>query len=293
MLIRDRLNNFQKGTDAELLIRDFFLKRKNDLVKISTHTIAKELYISASTITRFCQKLGFLGYPDFVKQYQEENEYLDSHFNNIDPNIPFLSEDTTAIVNNKIGTLYKEIINDSLALLKKSSLNTIEYLIRDCDHIYIYAAGDLILAAENFENKMIKVGKTVSVERRGDNAFFKANYSDANSLFILLSYSGETDNLLKIAHRLNDKQLPFVAVTTMGGNSLTELTNNVIYISTREKLINNLGNFSSVLSAMFVLDILYADFVNENQEQALNNKKQVSKLFENRRSSRNPLLEDN
>ena len=140
---------------------------------------------------------------------------------------------------------------------------------------------------------MIKVGKTVSVERRGDNAFFKANYSDSNSLFILLSYSGETDNLLKIAHRLNEKQLPFVAVTTMGGNSLTELTNNVVYISTREKLINNLGNFSSVLSAMFVLDILYADFVNENQEQALDNKKQVSKLFENKRSSKNPLLEDN
>lgn len=293
MLIRDKLSSFQKWTDAELLIRDYFLTKRDELIKISTHTIAKELYISASTITRFCQKLGFLGYPDFVQKYQEENEYLDSHFNNIDPNMPFSSEDTIAAVNNKIGTLYKEIVDDSISLLKKSNINSIEYLIRNCDHIYMYAAGDLIQSAENFENKMIKIGKVVSVERRGDNAFFKANYSDKNSLFILLSYSGETDSLLKVAHRLKEKQLPFVAVTTIGGNSLTELTNNIIYISTREKLINNLGNFSSVLSATFVLDVLYANYINENQKDALNNKRRVSKLFENRRFSKNPLLDDN
>ena len=65
-----------------------------------------------------------------------------------------------------------------------------------------------------------------------------------NTLFILISYSGETSKCLFICHKLVERKLSFITITTYGTNSLSSQSDCCLYVSTREKLIDNLGTFS-------------------------------------------------
>lgn len=55
----------------------------------SARFIAKQLNTAPSSLTRFVQKLGFAGFPDFKSAYLKELAYLNSHFSEINPNYPF------------------------------------------------------------------------------------------------------------------------------------------------------------------------------------------------------------
>ena len=63
--------------------------------------------------------------------------------------------------------------------------------------------------------------------------------------------------MIRVLDALKQKT-PAIALTSFGDNTLAKFTNLALRISTREKLINNSGNFSSDLSVMYLLDCLFA-----------------------------------
>ena len=70
-------------------IVDYLLSHQSLLHKLSTRDIAKKVYCSSSALIRLAHKLGFQGYSQLKEQLIKEQEYLDSHFDHIDANIPF------------------------------------------------------------------------------------------------------------------------------------------------------------------------------------------------------------
>lgn len=55
--------------------------------------IAKETYTFTTTIVRLSKKFGYHGFEEFKKEYLKEINYFKSHFEKLDPNIPFSSKD--------------------------------------------------------------------------------------------------------------------------------------------------------------------------------------------------------
>ena len=128
---------------------------------------------------------------------------------------------------------------------------------------------------------MMKIGKKVDIFDSMDEAFYEACYCTSNTLFILISYSGETSKCLFICHKLIERKLSFITITTYGTNSLSSQSDCCLYVSTREKLINNLGAFSFNLSLLYLLDVLYAGYFNTSYDEHLENKTVTSMECEN------------
>ena len=141
----------------------------------------------------------------------------------------------------------------------------------------------LYLITGNLEKlrKMMKIGKKVDILDSMDEAFYEACYCTSNTLFILISYSGETSKCLFICHKLIERKLSFITITTYGTNSLSSQSDCCLYVSTREKLINNLGTFSFNLSLLYLLDVLYAGYFNTSYDEHLENKTVTSMECEN------------
>ena len=152
--------------------------------------------------------------------------------------------------------------------------------------------GDTFEMAKTFKNRMIKIGKTVIVERRTDNLYYSACQVPKDACFILISYSGETESLLKVAKLLQNRKIPTIVLTSFSENALSSMSDIVIRISTREKLIENLGNFSSLISVSFILDTLYASVFQKHYTKNYQTKCDLSHAYEQKRRSLNPLLND-
>lgn len=292
MLIRERLLFQENMTEVDKTLANFFIDSGRRCEKLSSRTIASTLFVAPSTVTRFCQFLGFSGYSDFKLAFLKELDYLERNFLNINPNFPFTENDINVALASKIATLYKETVEDSLSLLHHDSLQAATKLLSNAAIIYLGMVGDTFEMAETFKNRMIKIGKTVIVERRTDNLYYSACQVPKDACFILISYSGETESLLKVAKLLQNRKIPTIVLTSFGENALSSMFDIVIWISTREKLIENLGNFSSLISVSFILDTLYASVFQKHYTKNYQTKCDLSQMYEQKRRSLNPLLND-
>lgn len=292
VLIQNILKEKDQFSYVEGLVADYILMQQNDLANQSARFIAKQINTAPSTVIRLCQKIGYEGFNDFKQAFLREIEYLSSHFDEINPNYPFDYNDKNVVVANKMGQLYHEIINDTLSLIDHDILQASINILKKAKTIYVCSSGVQIDIAKTFKDKMLKIGKNVIVESKIDEAFYMASFCESDSVFLMISYSGETENTIKIAKKLIERNIPMIAITTYGGNSLSKLANYTLAVSTREKLISNLGSFSMNLSTLFLLDILYMNIFNDNFQTNFNNKTNSSKEFEKFRKSNNPMLKD-
>lgn len=296
MLVKEKLQDQEHFSDIDSRIADYILERQENLREDSVRQIAKKLYVAPSSVIRFCQKLGYEGFNELREEYIKELLYLSSHFQSLDPNFPFDRQDKDMTVAMKIGALYEEILKDCQSLLDGEILGRIIHMLWEAPAVYICASGAQIGVAEVFRDKMMKIGRLVHICTQADEGFYHASYCEKGSLFFMISYTGETRRVLKAARKINERGLLSVAVTSYGSNTLSSLCSCSIYVSTREKLIKNLGVFGINVSVMYLLDVIYAGYFNRDYERHLLDKVKYSSESEEAgkkegRHSNNPILE--
>ncbi len=292
MLIRERLAQRADFSQADCAIADYILQRGAALQGESARHIAAAAYTSASSVVRLCQKLGFEGYNQFRDAWLAEGRYLSGHFQEIDANRPFDPGDPVTTIASKMAALYRETVDDTLALQDPGMLVQAVNYCQRAGTLYVCSAGSQSSLAGAFAEKMAKIGKTVVVEARADMNFFHACTCPPTDCFLLISYSGETANTLRVARKLRQRRVHTVVITSCGGNTLGSLFGCRLYLSTRERLVSNAGTFGAHLSALFLLDLLYAGVFGLDFEANYERKKQLSQEFEVYRRSENPMLRE-
>lgn len=292
MKIHTLLQEKKNFTPHEIIIADYLLSHPKNLNQESTRQIAKKLYISPSTIVRLCQKLDYAGYDEFKQEFLKEYEYQLKNPNTIDPNYPFDHQDPQMTITYKIGQLYHDITDDVLSLCHHDRLQKAIQMLLKANHIYLFSAGVQNDIACTFKDKMLKIGFNVVIETQCDQAYYRASYCDQNDVFIIISYSGETQITTKITKKLAQRHIPIIAITSYGQNILSHLASCVLYVSTRETLHQNIGNFSMNLSTLLLLDILYANIFNQHYQTHLEERNKIAKEFETVRFSNNPLIKE-
>lgn len=292
MLINEQLKNTSNLSETNKSIAKYILEIQHNIKDENVRHIAQKTYTSPTSVLRFCQKLGFEGFIDFKEAYLDEIKYLESHFQNVDANFPFFANDKNISIANKLSILYNETIQDTLSLLDHNTLQQAANILNKANNIYICGSGVTKNLANIFKSNMVKIGKTViSFESTGE-AFYEANYRDNQSCFIIISYSGETSQVVRIAKKLAQRNLPTISITSYGNNTVSDYCTCNLYISTRQKLISNLGNYSINLSILFILDLLYSDCFHFHYRDNLVKKIQYSRELENNRLSDNPILKE-
>lgn len=292
MFIKDKLKLKRNFSINESCIADYLLENEEFIRDLSVRYIAADTYTSASTVIRLCKKMGYEGFNDFKDEYIKELKYYQSHFKDIDPNYPFSSKDKNMVVINKIATLYKETIDDAVLLMENDKFIIATNILKSSKIIYICSAGVQADIAYDFKEKMIKIGKNVIIDKNLHETFYSACYCEKDSCFLLISYSGETERVLKIAKKVKERNIPVIAITSFGKNSLSSMIKCSLYLSTREKLKSNLGSFGINISTMLLLDSLYANCFNMDYEKNLSNKIKYSSEYEQKRNSNNPILHE-
>lgn len=265
MVLRELMRMRTSSEGAERAIADYLIAHRSQLGSLSARGIAAEVHVAPSTVVRFCQRLGFDGYASFRSAAQAELSYLISHFDEIDPNYPFDFGDQRLVIAHKIGSLYREIVDDTLGLIDDDSIDRAVGVLGDAAEILVCSTGVELEFAQGFKNKMLKIGRVVTIEPRVSSAFYRASHAGSgNVCFVLLSYSGESERLLRVARRARESHAPVVAITSFGGNSLSDLSDVALYVSSRERLERNIGHFAMNISTALLLDIIYACIFNQD-----------------------------
>ena len=286
MLLQELMRMRSTAAGAERDIAAYLIDERSRVSALSARELARAVHVAPSTVVRFCQRLGYVGYIDLRDAMQAELSYLTSHFEGIDPNYPFDMGEQHMVVAHKIGTLYREIVDDTLGLLHPEALDHVVAAMGSAREVVVCATGVQLSFAEGFRNKMLKIGRTVELEPRTSSAFYRAAHArDGSVAFVMLSYSGASERLLRVARAARANGAPVVAITSLGGNALSGLADATLHVSTRETLEDNIGHFAMNVSTALLLDVVYACIFNQDYFANYERRVETARAYE---ASRGP-----
>lgn len=292
MLIKDQLREKKNMSNNEKIVANYLLKADENIEKDTVRTVAEKTYTSPSTIIRLCHKLGFTGFSDFKNKFLNEVKYFNLQFQNVDVNFPFRREDTAREVMSKITDLYIETIKDTEKVVDMRTLLRCRKICSESEEIHIFSYGTYLNQAYSFKEKIMKIGKKVMISSNLNYQLYEAEIMQAGDIAIIISYSGETNNSLLIAKQCRKNNIPTIAITSIGENDLTKICDETLYISTKESLYKNIGDYSIHLSVSYVLDVLYSLIFQNDFEHFYETKMNLAMSLEKDRRSSNSIIDN-
>ena len=166
-----------------------FIIQKLEIEKMTIQELAHQTYTSPATIIRLAKKLG---YEAFKKDFLEEQKYILTYFNHIDPNFPFTKNDTIQTIASKMTTLSKETLDDTLSLLKHDDL-------QKANIIHFSAISYSLLLGQTFQLNMNRLGKMVHICPISGEELFMDNLIHEDDCLLMISYSGQIDSMIHLA----------------------------------------------------------------------------------------------
>ena len=285
MSIMTQLEFELEFSHSEKEIGRYILNHGEEVLNMSVKELAKKTYTSPATIVRLCKKIGLKGYNDFKIKYSAELQYDLHHTDRVDVNFPFDKDDSHPMICHKLASLSQEVIEDTIKLIDFEQLDKIVELMNNCQDIDIYGSGNSLLAAMSFQHKMMRIKRNVNIKvLHGEQVFMTYN-SNNNRLAIIISYSGETNEIIQFAQTLKEKKTPIIVLTSIGDNRLSHYADYILNIGSREKIFTKIAPFASQISIEYLLNVIFSCLFQKDYDDNVNHK--IS--YDKKNDSRHPL----
>lgn len=285
MSIMTQLEFELEFSESEKEIAKFILNHGDDVLSMSVKELAKHTYTSPATIVRLCKKIGLEGYNDFKIKYSAELQYDLHRSQRIDVNFPFEKDDSYPSICHKLASLSQEVIADTIKLIDFQQLEHIVDLIYQYPAIDIYGSGNSLLAAMSFQHKMMRISRDVNLRVLHGEQIFMSYNTKQDRIGMIISYSGETNEVIQIAQILKEKKTPLIVLTSVGDNRLSHYADYVLNIGSREKIFTKIAPFASQASMEYLLNVIFSCIFQRDYEQNIQNK--IS--YDKKNDSRHPL----
>lgn len=292
MSIMTQLEFELEFTDSEKEIAKYILNHGDEVLSMSIKDLSRSTYTSPATIVRLCRKIGLDGYNDFKIRYSAELQYTLQNRGRVDVNYPFTKDDTYPMIAHKLSALTQEVIEDTIKLVDFKTLEKAAQLVISHQDVDIYGNSNSLVTGLSFQHKLTRIGINANMHILDGEQIFFAYGSHPTHLSIMISYSGETDEVIRCAKILKEKHVDIIAITSVGDNQLSRLATVVFNVGSREKIFNKIAPFASMISTEYILNLLYACVFQKNYDHNILMKVSYDKRSDARHPFKSPINEE-
>ncbi|WP_303321497.1 MurR/RpiR family transcriptional regulator [Holdemanella biformis] len=267
MKLEKRIELCDSMTPLESEIASYILNNKDAVTKLKIQELADILFISKSAIHRFVKKIGFNGFNDLKVSIAKENADLLENNSYINVNYPFQAKDNPRQIAFKLLELYEKAIKDTFEYVDLDQIKAVSQLIDSADVIDVYTHAHNSNIAENFQDKMLTIGRSVNCPSSFYNQRLTVLASDQKHVAIILSYSGKATFILPIAKKLYEKGVKVIQIGKAGSNYYSQYVTYHLSISDSENNRDRMSQFSSHIAMQYIMDVLYGCIYNEKRKK--------------------------
>ena len=229
MNIIHQIRYCSRFTLTEHQLAEYVLHHRETVAHMSMKALMDATFVSKSMIHRFCKKLGLNGFNELRIQLMECKETTDSI--GIDINYPFSGEDSQRVIAEKLMLLYEKTIRDTHNFLNLDSLLDIVMVLEKALCIDIYTHAHNFNAAENFQDKMLSIGRQVTCQDDDYKQRRQALMADRNHVAVILSYSGRATFIKRLIPIVKKQHTPILWIGRMGNEEMAEQSDYQLYLS--------------------------------------------------------------
>lgn len=241
-------------TENEKKIMKYIMENGNAITHMNSTQLSQAIGTSQSSVIKFVKKIGYRSFTDFKIQVREDfidHEQVESlRAQNVSLEDP-LPDVIRAIYSESIESLSQTYIN-----LDKDTVKKCISCIENAKRIYICGKGASYLPAYDLSTKLMKFGMTVICIQDLETMEVTAGSARKEDLYFFFSFSGESEELIRIMKRARRHNAETVLVTKNTTSTLAELADMCIGIVTNEAKYRA-ASMSSRIVFFSIVDVLF------------------------------------
>lgn len=265
MTLENRIRTTEHITPIERELGNYLLEHLERTPELSILELAENTHISKSAIHRFCKKLGFSGFNELKVAVAEELAESRAHTDWIDVNYPFGEEDGPQPIALKLAKLYESAIADTYRYIDFVQIQQVARLLNRAKGIDVYTHAHNMNVAENFQDKMLAIGRLVNCPKGEYNQRATVLAATPDRVAVILSYSGRASFIRPILPMLHQKKVPVILIGKAGSNRFPQYISYALNISGQENARDRISQFSSHIAMQYMMYLLFSCIYNLNR----------------------------
>lgn len=215
MLLEDLVNNsLAKLNPTDLIVWRYIYAHKKECCYISIYDIADNCNVSRTTVLRFAKKLGLDGFSDLKMMLKME--------------ISQVREKPSMNIAQATVNLCQQVGEE----IAKQDFTRLNKLLYKAKRIFVYASGHVQKnVASEIERLFVNCNIFVYEIKGSDEMGIISKNVTSDDLFIIISLSGESKNVVDIAQKLHLQKIPVISLTRLKSNTLATLSTENLYIT--------------------------------------------------------------
>lgn len=222
--------------NLEMMVYNFVVKNRDKVMYMTIRELADAAGVSTTTVLRFCRKLNCEGYSEFrvrFKLYLEQNEPQQANFGA-----------------SEIISFFRSVNNDEFDVLLEEAVD----IILESERIIFVGAGTSGALAKYGARFFSNVGK---FSNHIDDPYFPVTNDMAkNALAIVLSVSGETEEILRFASQFSLHRCKVLSVTSHENSSLAKLADFNLSWHVPQTRIAGVYDITTQIPVIYILETL-------------------------------------
>lgn len=241
-------------TKSENKIYKYIISNADNVIYHSLTEISEGCKVAEATVLRFFRKLGFKGFQDFKFLFAQEVSAG-----------PDADHEGTYI--EKIKNSMVQAVEDSYEMIDVEALDAIINAIDSSDDVVIFGVGSSGIAGLDMQNRLMRVGKNVSVVTDPHSQVMRASSMDKNTVVIAISLTGSTKDIIDSVNIAKDNDATIVVLTNYVKSPLTQFADQVLLSSSKESPLNS-GSLVSKITQLFLIDLICTGITLRNFDEA-------------------------
>lgn len=251
MRLEELMNQYSdRLSENDLYIWNYVENHKKQCENMTIEELARKCNVSRTTVLRFTKKLSLKGFGEFKVHLKMEN----------DDN----KQDTSRVV--QVCLAYEEMMQD----IAQQDFREVIELIYQAKRIFVVGSGMVQrIVAKEFKRLFYFANKNFYDFNGTTEYETLSQFINSDDLLLIISISGENETIIDFAKKSRIRGVPIISITKQKKNSLAEVCNYNLYISTAtvEQHICK-GRYESVTSYYILAEMLFLRYLEYVEERS-------------------------
>lgn len=257
-LSRIRTTYYQLS-DKQKKIADFILEHPEKSSLLTMRELSLACETSEATIVRFLQKLNYESYQEFRIEvtrecssagYSSPEAQLTDGYQGITP------EDSPEEIKQKVIYAATQAIREMENRIDAGQIGKAAQALCGAQQILLYGSGGSLAIAQDAYHKLLRLGLPVFCDANYHIARIKANALQERDAAILISHTGESQDLLACVEQAKKRNATVIALTGYLDSTLARMAD-IVFYSSCMKLEYYTDAMTSRLTQLTILDMIY------------------------------------
>lgn len=254
-MLLDRIKESTDMTPSEQKIADYVLANTSQIVHMTIDDFATGAGVSKASVVRFCRQFGIKGFKEFkLRISQELSNQNGFRFNLVQKE--HIGQLTLSEAFYNATALDRQAVDGLAETLDLKHVQAAIDIIKGSTAIATFGAGASAMVAEDLTHKLTKL--RLQVRTNEDFHYMLSIILSMNpgDPLIMVSTSGETEEVLQLAEFAQSQKIKVIAITTLQNSSLAKIADVVLSTPIIEDVFR-VGNMGTRISQLVVVDTLF------------------------------------